>query len=413
MPTYNSEATVKNSIISALRQTIPEKEIICIDDGSVDGTMGILRKMSNQYSEVRVIQQIHRGSGPARNLGIKSAKAKYVAFLDSDDEYVESDALESMVNACIKKGALICGSNRIVSEDGIDRDAGLFREFNIKDEGAYIDFADYQDDYHYHSFIFERTFLIDNDIAFPPLMRYQDPPFFLKAMSVSKKFYVLPCVLYRYRQSNRASIINENIDGILEGVLQTIKLASEGGYEKLLEKIRFRLDEYYREAIMMNLSDKIMSLIIEINNVLMENGIAKPMITEQIYEDTKNMPNVWKSNHYLELIIEINHGEKLWERYLNSMEVRSVVIYGVGKFGKILINEMVRSGIDIVCCIDKVEDAYQGIPVIKPYEDIPKCDLLIVSLLYPDAVLKDLSSGYGGSIKTFTEIIDDMHSAFF
>lgn len=421
MPTYNSAKTVKNSVRSALRQTITDAEIICVDDGSTDDTFKILKSMEAEHSEIKVLQQNHAGSGPARNLGIKSAKGKYIAFLDSDDEYVEADALEKMVNASMENGAQICGSNRIVSENGVDRDVELFKEFNISREGDFIEFADYQDDFHYHSFIFDRRFLIDNDICFPDLMRYQDPPFFLKAMSAAGRFYVLPVVLYRYRQDdNRADVINKNTDSILEGMLETLQISYEHGYEKLFEKIIRRLNEDYRDAVLRNLSDKTMSLLIEINKIARDFETGNNTINEQIYKDIKELPdfyrvhqNLCKSHHYLERIVQISQHNGALRHYFSNIGVESVAVYGVGKFGKILINELLRSEIDIVCCIDRNEESYHGITIKRPEEVIPPCDLLIISLLYPDEVMEQMSGRYEGRIKTFIEIIDEISEEYF
>jgi len=79
---YNNEATIGPAIESFRNQTFTDREIIVVDDGSSDGT----RRAITYYGEaVRLIGQENGGSARARNTGIRSARGRYVAFLDGDD----------------------------------------------------------------------------------------------------------------------------------------------------------------------------------------------------------------------------------------------------------------------------------------------------------------------------------------
>lgn len=94
IPAYNREETIQRCIESILRQTMLPLEIIVVDDGSNDKTIQILKEFNND--KIKVIQQNHRGAQAARNLGILNAKGSYIAFLDSDDEWVEN-TIETVV----------------------------------------------------------------------------------------------------------------------------------------------------------------------------------------------------------------------------------------------------------------------------------------------------------------------------
>ncbi|MDQ7068096.1 MAG: glycosyltransferase family A protein [Sulfurimonas sp.] len=82
---------------SVLQQTLPVDEIIVIDDGSTDDTSKIIQKFPN----IKYIYQENRGVSSARNLGITNASYEWVAFLDSDDEWL-STKLEEQVSLHIK-----------------------------------------------------------------------------------------------------------------------------------------------------------------------------------------------------------------------------------------------------------------------------------------------------------------------
>lgn len=83
IPTYNRADLIGQTLQSVLAQTYTEFEILVVDDGSTDGTVGLL----NTYDQpqVRIIRQANQGEGMARNAGIRAARGEYLAFVDSDD----------------------------------------------------------------------------------------------------------------------------------------------------------------------------------------------------------------------------------------------------------------------------------------------------------------------------------------
>ncbi len=85
IPVYNVEKYIEECLDSLLEQTLREIEIICVDDGSTDGTMEILRRYEENDSRIKVIQQKNQYAGVARNNGMQYASGKYMLFLDSDD----------------------------------------------------------------------------------------------------------------------------------------------------------------------------------------------------------------------------------------------------------------------------------------------------------------------------------------
>ena len=82
IPTFNRVALLARTLESVWAQRFPDFEVIVVDDGSTDGTLEYLKSLGQR---VQVLQQGNRGPGAARNLGVKSAKGNYIAFLDSDD----------------------------------------------------------------------------------------------------------------------------------------------------------------------------------------------------------------------------------------------------------------------------------------------------------------------------------------
>lgn len=81
IPVYNQEKFIDKSIKSTTNQNINDKyEVIVVDDGSNDGTLDIVNKISKNDSRIKIFKQKHSGVSCARNLGISKSSGKYICF---------------------------------------------------------------------------------------------------------------------------------------------------------------------------------------------------------------------------------------------------------------------------------------------------------------------------------------------
>lgn len=94
IPVYNAQDHLEQCIRSVMAQTLREIEIICVDDGSKDDSLWILRRLSQEDSRVIVLEQENAGAGAARNRGLDVASGEYLSFLDADD-FFEPGMLEA------------------------------------------------------------------------------------------------------------------------------------------------------------------------------------------------------------------------------------------------------------------------------------------------------------------------------
>ncbi len=98
IPAYNSRAFIRRAVDSVLIQDYPSVEILVVDDGSEDDTAGALASLGDR---VRCVRQDHAGAAAARNRGVRESRGEFVAFLDSDDEWLPgrlSKCLQPMVD---------------------------------------------------------------------------------------------------------------------------------------------------------------------------------------------------------------------------------------------------------------------------------------------------------------------------
>lgn len=138
IPTYNRAHLIKRAIQSVLNQTYQNFEIIVVDDGSTDNTEEEVKNLNNQ--KIRYIRyNENKGAASAKNTGIKVARGDYIAFQDSDDEWLPNKLqrqVEVFKNSPLEVGVVYTGSWRIRNNERIYRPlfTGKKREGNIHNE---------------------------------------------------------------------------------------------------------------------------------------------------------------------------------------------------------------------------------------------------------------------------------------
>lgn len=95
VPVYNVEKYLGRCLDSILLQDYIDYEIICVNDGSTDGSLNILQEYSSKYKNIKVISQENQGLGAARNTGLKHIAGDFVWFIDSDD-WIEEGSLQAL-----------------------------------------------------------------------------------------------------------------------------------------------------------------------------------------------------------------------------------------------------------------------------------------------------------------------------
>ena len=95
VPVYNVEKYLDVCLDSLINQTFDDFEIICINDGSTDSCLNILRQYAKLDRRIKIFSQKNLGLSAARNAGMKQANGEYIVFVDSDD-FLSPVALEKM-----------------------------------------------------------------------------------------------------------------------------------------------------------------------------------------------------------------------------------------------------------------------------------------------------------------------------
>ena len=117
IPVYNAAKYLRETLDYVCNQTLRDIEIICVDDGSTDDSLGILQEYAARDGRFRILQQKNQYAGVARNNGMAAARGKYMAFWDSDDIFLP-EMLEKLYNRAEETRAdLVCCDGMEYDED--------------------------------------------------------------------------------------------------------------------------------------------------------------------------------------------------------------------------------------------------------------------------------------------------------
>ncbi len=102
MPIYNAADYLRPALDSVISQTLRDVEIICVDDGSTDHSLAILKEYQKRDPRVRIVTETNAGPAKARNNGLRRARGEYLSFLDADD-FFEPAMLETLYRTAKEK----------------------------------------------------------------------------------------------------------------------------------------------------------------------------------------------------------------------------------------------------------------------------------------------------------------------
>ena len=248
MPVYNDGDTIEESLNSVMNQTLDDIEIICVNDGSTDNSLEILKNYQSKYGDmIKIFNQENMGSGIARNNAMKYAIGEYIAFLDSDDIFIDKNALKKMYDVAIKNNADMVSANLKV----IDTDGKLIINNNLPRfvEEEVIMPEDYGIPYSFYKNIFKRSFLIDHNFEFPDLLRGQDPVFFAEILVSLNEIYTVPIEFYALRSAgNNFGKINtyRKKHDYIDHFRQVFDILKRANFNSLVDQYKQQLFYYFK-----------------------------------------------------------------------------------------------------------------------------------------------------------------------
>ncbi|MCL1989902.1 MAG: glycosyltransferase [Defluviitaleaceae bacterium] len=213
IPCYNAERFLKECLDSILNQTLKEIEVICIDDGSTDTTVDILKAYAEKDHRFSYLTQENQYAGVARNRGLEIAKGKYLSFLDADDLF-EPIMLETMYHKSEEDIAEICitagGKYDLRTKKVMNNYRLQYHLFPKKTPFSSEDVLENVFSFGYTpswNKLYKRSFVERNALKFQEIPRSNDVLFTQSAIAIAKRITVADGWMFHYRVGSETSLV--------------------------------------------------------------------------------------------------------------------------------------------------------------------------------------------------------------
>lgn len=200
MPIYNSESTVRESIVSVINQTFNDYELILVNDGSTDSTEKICKEFQKKYNFIKYYKLNNGGVSRARNFGLSIAEAKYVCFIDSDDLY-ENNYLEVLYNNIDNGNDMVVCGYKLFGEKNKDFPCTIRNNIELKSKIEML-----QGNIMFNQLwnkIYKLSIIKNNNLTFNENINLgEDAIFNIKYLLYCDDIYIISDSLYKYRITN-------------------------------------------------------------------------------------------------------------------------------------------------------------------------------------------------------------------
>ena len=211
VPVYNTEPYLRQCLESLVIQNMSNIEIICVDNGSTDGSLNILNEYASLHENIVVV--VHPGGrqGSARNAGLEIASGDYIGFVDSDD-YVSKEMFRLLYSLACSSGAEIAICNIELFYQATRQSRKGVSDYILESTNSYR--------------VTERPLLLRNlticnkifssallerlNLRFPEDVFHEDQFFVVSAMLNARGIVSTPEALYHYRKEREGSVSNDH-----------------------------------------------------------------------------------------------------------------------------------------------------------------------------------------------------------
>ena len=245
---YNARDYLKRCLDSLLGQTLEDIEIICVNDGSTDGSSVILDEYSSKDNRIKIITQSNAGPSAARNNGLFIAQGEYIGFVDSDD-FVEKDFYEKLYNAAKESYAdIACAS--VIREN--DKKKTTLIKYNKRKTAHGVkekfELAGIPKHCYIWNKIYNREKLKSAGIEFINGVYYEDMAYTPNVLASLDTVTAVPDTWYHYWKHPN-SVIKKDTDKIRQDKLlltkKLVELCDLHGIELPLKSSVLKKDEYF------------------------------------------------------------------------------------------------------------------------------------------------------------------------
>ena len=388
IPVYNTGKYLTECLETLCDQTLKELQIICVDDGSTDDSVDIIKDLINKDDRIELYfhTSTGRGAGGARNYGLQFAKGEYLLILDSDD-YFELDLAEKTYSIAKENDADVV----LFDTTYLDENRMHLRNYNTLNKNALpnIDIFNCSDcpDSFFQitpgmawSKLWRNEFIQSNNIIFQEDIPMADDILFTySAMSLADRIVVLPERLINYRYTRPGNQSSNKDKAVLSSIEYAYALKqflkANNRYDILKNSfIKTTIERSFSHLKTFNTRESFDTLYIAL----------KKYIADEILADMDGIKKLSKDSAWdrlyenINCIITMNSGDFLFEQfkeknfkgisfpytYINNSD--NVVLYGAGHVGKTYFNQnLIFKYCNIVSWVDR-DYTRLGFPIVNP-----------------------------------------------
>ena len=216
LPVYNVGKYLRQSLDSLINQTLKEIEIICIDDGSVDDSYDILEEYKQKDSRIKVVHKSNKGTGAARNDGLRLATGECIGFVDPDD-WVKPNMFERLYNEIKEKNLdiIMCMPDGYDEKNRKNAPFPYFVDANFQNiiDDRIFNWRDLSP-FHYPMCVWNKLYtkeLFDkNHMDFAEGLDFEDHKVIFGTLLTAERMFFIREKLYVYRYNREGSVLTDN-----------------------------------------------------------------------------------------------------------------------------------------------------------------------------------------------------------
>ena len=199
IPAYNIEKYIQKCVLSVLKQTYTNLEIIIVNDGSMDKTGAVCDELAKTDDRIKVLHQQNMGLSEARNNGIKLASGEYISLIDGDD-IVKKDFLRNMADAMKDNVDVVVGGYKTVADTKKILYINKMSNSTLSGKDATIRLLTNQEDFFVIAWnkLYKRELFTKNNIWYPAKRIHEDNLTTYKLLSKAQNVTIIDSADYLY-----------------------------------------------------------------------------------------------------------------------------------------------------------------------------------------------------------------------
>ena len=384
MPTYNRGNVIHKAINSVINQSYSNWELIIIDDGSTDNTKEVVRYYLEKDLRIKFVSNsLNKGANACRNQGATLANGKYLAFIDSDNQWYKDKLIKQL--EIIEDSSLnidfVYSKEEVIDEKFVT--IVPRRAYSMEELRKVLPLKNVVD---------TSTVLMKKAIFFSVggfdenMPRFQDWELFFRIV-----------VVYGYNGICVNEVLNKNIlqsDSISKSSKKLVD-----GILSMIKKHKAYLNDINLISSLFSSANNEVSYTIQKIKELYEDD---PSVMERIMEKLIFMKqNVQKQYDFL-------YQWQLKDKNLmyKNIENKKIAIYGLGRFGELLYRDLRKRPVKIMYGIDKEVDGFHNLTVKTPDKSFTDVDAIVIAVINGATEIKNmLSTKFNGEVILIEDLI--------